>query len=270
MTAPSNAPAKLSRMGRCAIKYAVDYGWRVFPLHYTDDAGLCSCGKADCGGPGKHPRTPRGCLDASTEPDVIRGWWTRWPDANVGIATGHGLVVIDVDPRSGGDDGMVDLRAKLGALPDTVEALTGGGGRHVYLSTTVEVRNSAGVLAPGVDVRGDGGYVVAPPSTHASGRTYGWELSSRPDENDVAHAPEAWVAALTARPKLRALPGGKRGEPFAEGTRNESLFKRASSMRAAGFDFDAIFAALMAENDARCVPPLDPAEVKAIASSAAR
>lgn len=270
MTAPSgSALAKLSRMGRAAIKYAVDYGWRVFPLHYTDDAGLCSCGKADCGGPGKHPRTPRGCLDASTEPDVIRGWWTRWPDANVGIATGGGLVVIDVDPRSGGDDGMVDLRARLGALPDTVEALTGGGGRHVYLSTTVEVRNSAGVLAPGVDVRGEGGYVVAPPSTHASGRTYGWEVTSRPDEVELAPVPQAWLDAMTARPKLRVIPGAK-GEPFPEGQRNASLYKRACSMRAASFDQPAILAAIMAENDARCVPPLDPAEVKAIVASACK
>mgnify|MGYP003507803933 FL=1 len=270
MTAPSgSALAKLSRMGRAALHYASQFGWRVFPLHYTDDAGLCSCGKADCGGPGKHPRTPRGHLEASTEPDVIRAWWTRWPDANVGIATGQGLVVIDVDPRSGGDDGMVDLRAKLGALPDTVEALTGGGGRHVYLSTTVEVRNSAGVLAPGVDVRGDGGYVVAPPSTHASGRTYGWEVTSRPDEVELAPVPQAWLDAMTARPKLRVIPGAK-GEPFPEGQRNASLYKRACSMRAASFDEPAILAAIMAENDARCVPPLDPAEVKAIVASACK
>lgn len=269
MTAPSNAPAKLSRMGRAAMIYAVEYGWRVFPLHFTDDAGLCSCGKADCGGPGKHPRTPRGCLDASTEPDVIRGWWTRWPDANVGIATGRGLVVIDVDPRSGGDDAMVDLRGRLGALPDTVEVLTGGGGRHVYLATETEVRNSAGVLGPGVDVRGEGGYVVAPPSTHASGRTYAWEATSRPDEVEPAQVPQAWLDAMTARPKLRVIPGAK-GEPFPEGQRNASLYKRACSMRAASFDQPAILAAIMAENDARCVPPLDPAEVKAIVASACK
>lgn len=263
------SPKRLSRNGRAALVYATEYGWRVFPLHSTDDAGMCSCGNAECGGPGKHPRTARGCLDASTDAAQIRAWWERWSDANVGIATGAGLVVIDIDPRSGGDDSIVDLRRSLGALPDTVEALTGGGGRHIYLAAPCEVRNSAGVLAPGIDVRGDGGYVVAPPSTHASGRGYAWESSSRPDEVDVAPAPKAWLDAMTARPKLRALPGGK-GEPFPEGQRNASLYKRACSMRASGFDQPAILAAIMSENDARCVPPLDPAEVKAIVASACK
>ena len=267
---PQQQPAaKLSRNGRSAMIYAAQYQWRVFPLHWTDDAGMCSCGNAECGGPGKHPRTPKGCLDATTDADAIRAWWSRWPDANVGIATGSGLVVIDVDPRSGGDDTIVDLRRALGELPDTVECLTGGGGRHVYLATAVEIRNSAGVLGAGVDVRGDGGYVVAPPSRHASGRAYAWESSSRPDEVDVADVPKAWLDAMTARPKLRALPGGK-GEPFPEGQRNASLYKRACSMRSSGFDQPAILAAIMAENDVRCVPPLDPAEVKAIVASACK
>jgi hypothetical protein len=264
-----NQPRKLSKLGRAALHYATQFRWRVFPLHSTDDAGMCTCGNAACGGPGKHPRTPRGCLDASLDSAQVRAWWERWPDANVGIATGAGLVVIDVDPRSGGDDAMVDLRRSLGALPDTIEALTGGGGRHVYLSTPVEVRNSAGTLGAGVDVRGDGGYVVAPPSTHASGTAYAWELSSRPDEVEAAPVPQPWLDAMTARPKLRALPGGK-GEPFPEGQRNASLYKRACSMRSSGFDHPAILAAIMSENDARCVPPLDPAEVKAIVASACK
>lgn len=262
-------PRKLSKLGRAAMIYATQYGWRVFPLHSTDDAGMCSCGNAACGGPGKHPRTARGCLDASAESSQIRAWWERWPDANVGIATGAGLAVIDIDPRSGGDDTIVDLRRSHGALPDTVEALTGGGGRHIYLAVPCEVRNSAGTLGAGIDVRGDGGYVVAPPSTHASGKAYAWESSSRPDEVEVSAAPKAWLDAMTARPKLRALPGGK-GEPFPEGQRNASLYKRACSMRASGFDRDAILAAIMAENDARCVPSLDPAEVKAIVESACK
>ena len=187
---------KLSKLGRSALMYAAQYGWRVFPLHSIDN-GACTCGDAKCTGtkPGKHPRTPKGCLDATTDTGVIRGWWERWPDANVGIATGGGLVVIDVDPRHGGDDGLVDLRARLGELPDTVECLTGSGGRHIYVSVGegVTVRNSAGTLAPGVDIRGEGGYVVAAPSVHTSGRSYAWEASSRPDEVEVAPMPAAWL-----------------------------------------------------------------------------
>ena len=156
---------KLSKLGRSALMYAAQYGWRVFPLHSIDN-GACTCADSKCTGtkPGKHPRTPNGCLDATTDTGAIRVWWERWPDANVGIATGGGLVVIDVDPRHGGDDGLVDLRARLGELPDTVECLTGSGGRHIYVSVGegVVVRNSAGTLAPGVDIhvvsgiRGDG------------------------------------------------------------------------------------------------------------------
>ncbi len=263
---------KLSRLGRAALIYAAEHGWRVFPLHSIVD-GRCSCGAETCTGtkPGKHPRTTRGCLDATTDLSQIRIWWSQWPDANVGIATGAGLIVIDIDPRHGGDDGFDDLKTRLGPLPETVEALTGSGGRHVYLSVPegVTVRNSASQLAPGVDVRGEGGYVVAAPSTHVSGRGYGWELSSRPGEVDVAPAPQAWLDALTRKPKLRVLAGGAGGD-IVEGSRNETLFKRGCSMRAAGFDEPAITAALLSENDSRCNPPLDPAEVKSIAASAAR
>jgi len=263
---------KLSRLGRAAMIYATQLGWRVFPLHSVAD-GVCSCGDAKCTGtkPGKHPRTPRGCLDATTDAAQVRIWWSQWPDAHIGVATGAGLVVIDIDPRHGGDDGFDDLRGRLGALPDTVEAITGSGGRHIYLALPegVTVRNSASTLAPGVDVRGDGGYVVAPPSGHVCGKAYGWELSSRPDEVDVAPIPQAWLDAMTKRPKLRVLPGGSGGD-IVEGSRNETLFKRACSMRSAGFEEPAILAAILAENDTRCSPPLDPAEVKSIVSSAAR
>lgn len=267
MTIDISPPARLSKLGRSALIYAVEHGWRVFPLH-TADANGCSCNNPACGGPGKHPRTPRGCLDATTDAKRVHAWWTQWPDANVGIATGGGLVVLDIDPRHGGDDTLVDLRRSLGAIPDTVEVLTGGGGRHIYLASPdgVDVRNSANKLGVGVDVRGEGGYVVAPPSVHATGRCYGWEVSSRPGEVDVAPLPDAWLAAVTARPKLRVVVGAK-GEPFPEGERNDSLYRRGCSMRSGGFARDAILAALTAENDDRCVPPLDPAEVKAIVES---
>jgi predicted P-loop ATPase len=267
MMTATTAP-KASKLARAALHYATQFGWRVFPLHSVDD-GRCSCGRADCHGAGKHPRTPRGCTDATTDATQIRAWWAQWPDANIGVATGGGLVVLDIDPRSGGDESLVELRRRLGAVPDTVECLTGGGGRHIYFAVPGEVRNSAGVLGAGLDVRGDGGYVVAPPSVHGSGRSYAWEASSRPDEVDVAAAPGPWLEALTARPKLRVIPGSK-GEPFPEGERNASLFKRGSSMRAAGFDLAAIVAALTLENESRCNPPLDPAEVKGIAESVAR
>lgn len=267
----------LSRLGAAALWYAERRGWRVFPLHSIRD-GRCSCAASECKSPGKHPRVPKGCTEATTDPSVIVAWWERWPDAHVGIATGSGLAVIDIDPRHGGDDGFTDLRRAHGELPDTLEVLTGSGGRHIYLRVPADadVRNSANALAPGVDVRGEGGYVVAPPSGHISGTPYAWEVSSRPDDAEIADAPQAWLDAMRTR-RLRAIKGGKTGkdaaakdEPIAEGGRNDALMRRGCYLRAASFGREAIVAALLAENDARCVPPLDPAEVKSIAASVCR
>src|SRR5262249_6866135 len=109
-------------------------------------------------------------------PNVIREWWQRHPNANVGIATGaaSGLVVLDVDPDHGGGE-SAELYMPGEALPSTLIARTGGGGLHMYFKHPGgRIRNSASELGPGLDVRGDGGYVVAPPSVHFSGKPYGW------------------------------------------------------------------------------------------------
>lgn len=263
----------LSRLGAAALWYAEHRGWRVFPLHSIRD-GQCSCARPECKSPGKHPRIARGCSDATTDPAQVVAWWSEWPDAHVGVATGQGLTVIDIDPRHGGDDGIVDLKRAHGALPDTLEVLTGSGGRHIYLRTPLDadVRNSASALAPGVDVRGEGGYVVAPPSGHVSGGAYAWEVSSRPDDIELGDAPQTWLDAMRTR-RLRAIKGGKpdvKDGPIAEGGRNDALMRRGCYLRAASFGFDAMLAALQVENDTRCVPPLDPAEVKAIVASVMR
>jgi hypothetical protein len=95
----------------------------------------CSCGKPNCDNIGKHPRfhqgnLPHGVTNATTDAQQIRLWWTRWPDANIGIATSaeSGLVVLDVDPNRGSGDSLEDLLAEHGSLPETIKSLTGGGG----------------------------------------------------------------------------------------------------------------------------------------------
>lgn len=251
-----------------ALSYA-SRGWPVFPVHGIRSQGAqCTCGRRDCGSPGKHPRTENGLKDATLDERTIRGWWQRWPDAGVAIATGHGLVVIDVDVHKGGDDSLVDARRLLGELPDTVEVVTGSGGRHIYLHAPegASVRCSAGQLGPGLDVRADGGYVVAPPSLHASGRRYAWELSGDPDDVGVAPLPDGWLQRLTAAPRGRAL--GTAAEVFPEGQRNAGLFSLARSLRAKGLDEEELEAALQVANQRRCVPPLDTREVDQIARSA--
>ena len=153
-----------------ALSYAAK-NWRVLPLH-TPLNGGCSCRQPACSHPGKHPRTRHGLSDASTDPATIKQWWQQWPDANIGIVTGpeSGLVVLDVDPRHDGDKSLRDLERQHGPLPLTPEVLTGGGGRHFYFTYPegATIGNSSGKLAAGLDVKGKGGYVVAPPSLHPS------------------------------------------------------------------------------------------------------
>lgn len=173
-----------------ALAYAAR-GWPVFPLYSVAD-GQCSCGKPDCGSPAKHPRTPHGLKDASTDPATIRGWWAQWPDANVGIRTGNGHVVLDVDGPEG-EAALADLERQHGALPTTAAVITARG-RHLHLAADRRIPNSSGKIGPKLDVRGDGGYVVAPPSVHVTGHVYQWE-----GDAELAPMPE-WLAAPPTKP----------------------------------------------------------------------
>ena len=260
-------------MMRAALAYA-KMGLAVIPLHTPQGDGSCSCGKANCSSCGKHPRNRLGSREATQDPEQIMAWWRQWPDANIGIATGRatGLVVIDIDTRHQGDEYFPELPAQFGALPETWEVQTGGGGRHLYLRSPagVRIRNRTNWVQ-GVDVRGEGGYVVAPPSVHPSGRRYEWELSSRPGEIGLAELPPLWMGALAA-PEPPAGYGQRGGAPeqIPAGARNTTLFKLASSMRAKGFREDEILAAVSAANRNRCVPPLEEDEVSSLVRSASR
>ncbi|MCA1832901.1 MAG: bifunctional DNA primase/polymerase [Actinobacteria bacterium] len=167
------------RAGRRPLDAALIYarrGWPVFPCQSPSSLGGCSCHHEDCGSPAKHPRIQGGLRAATTEEAQVRQWWGRWPDANVAVRTGavSGLVVLDVDPDHGGDDSLERISDRFGPLPDGRLVRTGSGGRHFYFAHPGgTVRNDAGRrLGPGLDIRGDGGYVIAPPSRHASGGSY--------------------------------------------------------------------------------------------------
>lgn len=171
------------------LDWALTYarrGWQVIPLHSIEN-GHCSCSRKDkCESPGKHPRTINGLSDGSTEETTIRAWWQRFPTSNIGIVTGavSGIIVLDIDPRHYGDDALQELEERNGPLPRTVEVVTGSGGRHIYFRHPgIRIPCSSGQIGEGIDVRGDGGYVVAPPSLHISGREYAWEGSSEPEWN---------------------------------------------------------------------------------------
>jgi hypothetical protein len=164
---------------------------------------LCSCPRgAACTSKAKHPRTPHGVADATTDGHAITSWWRRWPQAGIGIATGatSGLVVVDVDPRHDGIASLRRLQAEHGPLPRTATVRTGGGGGHIYLRLPAgrSVRSRCPLAGyPGVDLKADGGYVVAPPSLHASGRRYEWHRRER-----IAEAP-GWLLDLAAREEPR-------------------------------------------------------------------
>ena len=237
-----------------ALAYAAS-GWPVFPIHGAAE-GSCSCGNTDCTSPGKHPRTEHGFKDASSDVGVIRDWWRRWPTANIGLPTGQppGIWVLDVDPRHGGGDSLGELEAKYNPLPDSVEVLTGGGGRHIYFRWTPEgPRNSEGKLGPGLDVRGEGGYVLLPPSSHLSGRVYEWEASSHPDDLVAANPPD-WLLKLLSGPGSRRRQAGPLPERLTDGVRNSSLLSLAGSMRSRGSSQETIDAALLAENKTKGQP----------------
>jgi hypothetical protein len=197
----------------------------------------------------------------------IRDWFERWPDASVAIATGavSGLVVVDVDPKHGGTTSLAYLEGEHGPLPSTVEAISGGGGRHLYFAHPGgEVRNKVG-LAPGIDLRGDGGYIVAPPSLHASGRRYAWRQAHDPGSIALAAVP-AWllrhVASAAQHPghpldHWRSLVHAGVGE----GERNATIASLTGHLLWHGVDPEVALELLLCWNRVRCRPPLADDEV---------
>ena len=204
-----------------ALAYVNRFQWPVFPVHGIQE-GRCTCGNPDCKRPGKHPigkLAPQGLKDATRDPEIVTTWWRMAPHANIGIPTGalSGLVVLDVDAQKYGDDSLFDLTQRFGNLPTTVMALTGGGGFHYLFAHPgphLKIRNSVENLGPGLDVRGDGGYIVVAPSSHASGRRYEWELSCHPKDVALAPVPDWLLEHIVDAPRplgttLAAPPAGK-------------------------------------------------------------
>lgn len=205
---------------RAALGYA-SRGRPVFPLEPR----------------GKRPLTTHGCRDATADEAQIQAWWKRWPAANIGLATGRRFAVLDVDGAEGYAS-IATLEAEHGALPGTLACITARG-EHRWFTTPEVISNRAG-LRPGLDARGEGGYVVAPPSIHMTGHVYRWRRAP------LAEAP-AWLLALLRRQEVRPRPAPAArpvGQPStygfraleaeaarvaeaAEGTRNHTLNRAA-------------------------------------------
>lgn len=192
-----------------ALDYAAQ-GFAVLPLHWPVNGG-CSCFRGDeCEHPGKHPiasLVPRGLHSATTDPDVIRRWWTDQPEANIGLRTGDAFDVIDVDSADG-QAALDALVAEHGTPYTLAVARSGrdGHGRHVYVSPGGQKALSGGRTAPaGVDVKGNGGYVVAPPSQHVSGALYTWERAPGGELHGDTEWPD-FYRCLSTTPERASMP----------------------------------------------------------------
>lgn len=240
-----------------AIEYATKYGWAVFPVSRKT----------------KKPLTPHGCKDAKKDVGAIRSWWKRFPNANIGIATGtiSNLIVIDEDlDEDEGKDGYQAVRMwerENGSLPESVRAITGRGGAHVYYRYTGnDILNRAGVLE-GVDVRGEGGYVVAPPSIHPNGTEYQWEYA--PDEIELADADDVVIRLVhTGKASKKDKDRFKLPDVIPSGARNDTLYRLACSLQAHGVPDDGILSAVESANAERCETPLEQTELETIVKSA--
>lgn len=230
----------------------------------------------------KAPAVPKskgghGCLDAISDETTIRRWWKDYPLSNVGIATGgtNGLLVIDIDdkPDTGkyGSESLELLTNQYGPLPTTWEAISGSGGRHLYFKMPdADIRNSEGTadgkgIAPYIDIRANGGYIIAPPSVLNDGGRYEWEASSSPEDTTLAELPPAWVQLLIEKsgpPKSRGKSAGfKLPQTVPKGGRNRTMFQYAASMRAKGVNENDMLESMRTANRDRFLPPLNDSEV---------
>jgi hypothetical protein len=262
----------------------VRLGHAVFPANWPVEhkGGLrCSCGSDSrgrpCTNPAKHPYgklAPNGLLSATIETGVVKHWFGYVvPQANLAVRTDK-LVVLDVDPRHSGDESFVALEREH-EIPLTWRSLTGGGGDHIIfacpdgvaISNVVAEQMKEPPLGPGIDVRARGGYIIAPPSRHISGRPYAWCVDHHPADVPIALAPDWLIERLTARGKASS-PDGAPPEPipsdvWAQLTRQPiSEYRDMAAAKIAGHffrhncNYQLVLGMLHAWNTAQCKPPL--------------
>lgn len=242
-----------------AQKLAARFGWHVLPVECR--------GKAPAG-----HLAPCGHLDATADQATIAAWFENG-ELNVGVSPApSGLVVIDIDPRNGGNETFEALTAELGEIGPTVEVLTGGGGRHLYLRADADPNVSyVGTLGPGVDQKHHG-YAVGPGSVHPSGKRYGFAEARSPHEIEPAEPPESWRERMVKRDgsTFDRATSREMVDPVPEGSRHTHLASKAGAAARIGVSVEAIEALVHAENAARCDPPLSDGEVRYLARDAAK
>jgi Bifunctional DNA primase/polymerase, N-terminal/Primase C terminal 1 (PriCT-1) len=227
-----------------------------------------------CQPQGKVPACGRGVLDATKDRNMVSHFWSLNPAYNIGVACGavSGIFVIDIDGLDAEEE-LAKLEARHGSLPATVESITGRG-RHIWfrLPAGITVRNSASKVAPGIDVRGNNGYCLSPPSTHPSGKPYAWSV----DSANAFAEPPAWLIQKI----VGGNGNGREATPpevwrelvadgVTEGSRNSSVAKLTGHLLRRFIDPHVVHGLMQCWNATRCRPPLDPEEVERIVGSVA-
>jgi hypothetical protein len=229
-------------------------GLHVFPCRVAD----------------KIPATPHGCLDATVDQGTIRQWWRHEPNFNLAIATGTASKVFAIDIDN--EDAEAELRkleTEHGALPPSVEVITARG-RHVYFQMpNAPIANSASKLAPGVDVRGTGGYCLSPPSRHPSGKLYSWSVDCA---GTFAMAP-AWLLDRISASGNKSTPAAEWRDLVLngadEGTRDCTLARLAGHLLRRRIDPVVVLELLKSWNATHCRSPLPAIDIERVCASIA-
>ena len=244
-----------------AAREYLERGWSVIPLRQADKRPLIRWQEFQY----RH-----------AEQREVESWLQGWPDANLGIVTGlvSGLIVVDIDPAHGGEESLAALEASQGTLPVTQSVRTGRGGRHLYFRHPGGVIHNRVGLRPGIDLRGDGGYVVAPPSLHPNGRRYAWIPGRGPHEVALSPLPLWLLTRDVHQSQLIGHPPAYWRELLrigvSEGERNNSIASLTGHLLWHGVDPDVACELMICWNRVRCRPPLGDDEVIRTVNSIAR
>lgn len=250
--AATSTPLENNTNLKAALGYVELLGWAIFPINYKS----------------KTPITQHGFKDATRDIQQIKQWWTKYPKAGIGLPTGqiNNTFVLDIDVRNDGHISLKKLLSTYGKLPHTVVCLTGGGGKHYYFEWNNRINKSRLQEYEGIDVQGNGKYVVLPPSTHPNGSRYNWELFSRPVETNTAIAPNWLIHLLSKRSTvgkyqvkptehyLRILAGVNNGE------RTNCMTSLIGHLLAKKIDYRIAYELVLLWNE-RNNPPLSVGEV---------
>ncbi|MEM7618392.1 MAG: bifunctional DNA primase/polymerase [Pseudomonadota bacterium] len=249
-------------------KYVFNNSKKIVPYQALNDAlSLCKRGFSVILANGKHPLSSwkDNQYQRKTEDDLIDDFKGK-PYANIGIVTGKisGIFVLDIDGVDG-EESLTKLESQYGQLASSVEVITGGGGRHIYFKypDNMEIGNSVSKIANNLDIRGEGGVVICPPSIHPSGRSYEWSVDCA---QDISEAPQ-WLLNLV-KSEQKQVGQEKRNADWSsiiagvcEGQRNDCLARLVGKLLGHRLDPELTLHIVSAWNDARCKPPLSHDEV---------